>query len=135
MSRRRSPTPVSRASGDRRTASSSTPSSSSSRRSTAPRASSGVSREELVVALPDADARAEFAAAHGISEADLEAAIRAGVVRAIDDAENAGALSPVVASGLREVATRLPIDQLIALIDDAGAAIDGAGGLLDELGL
>jgi hypothetical protein len=95
----------------------------------------GVSREELVVALPDADARAEFAAAHGISEADLEAAIRAGVVRAIDDAENAGALSPIVASGLREVATRLPIDQLLGLINDAGAAVDGVGGLLDELGL
>jgi hypothetical protein len=95
----------------------------------------GVSREELIVALPDADARAEFAAAQGISEADLEVAIRAGVVRAIDDAEDAGALSSLVASGLREVATRLPVDELISLIDDAGAAIDGAGGLLDELGL
>jgi hypothetical protein len=95
----------------------------------------GVSREELVVALPDDDARSEFAAEHGISADELEAAIRAGVVRAIDDAENAGALSSVVASGLREVVERMPLGELLVLINNASAALDPAGGLLDELGL
>jgi hypothetical protein len=94
-----------------------------------------VSREELIVALPDADSRAEFAADHGISEVDLEAAVRAGAVRAIDDAEGAGALSPVIASGLREVAERLPVDQLITLIVGAGSAFEDASGLLDQFGL
>ena len=95
----------------------------------------GVSREELIVALPDSDSRAEFAAEQGISEADLEAAIRAGVVRAIDDAQDAGALSSIVASGLRELAQRLPVEEVITLIDGAGSVFDEAGGLLDQLGL
>jgi hypothetical protein len=95
----------------------------------------GVSRESLVVALASDESRQEFAAEHGISDEDLEAAIRAGVQRAIDDAENAGALSPIVATGLREVAARLPIDQAIALINDADSIFSGAGGLLDQLGL
>jgi hypothetical protein len=95
----------------------------------------GVSREELIVALPDEDSRAEFVADHGISDADLEEAVRAGVVRAIDDAEAAGALSPVIASGLRETAERLPVDQLLALIVGARTAFDDAGALLDQFGL
>jgi hypothetical protein len=95
----------------------------------------GVSRESLVVALASDESRQEFAAEHGISDEDLEAAIRAGVQRAIDDAEQAGAISPIVATGLREVAARLPIDQAIALINDADSLFDGAGGLLDQLGL
>jgi hypothetical protein len=95
----------------------------------------GVSRESLVVALVTEDSRQEFAAEHGISDADLEAAIRAGVERAIDDAEQAGTISPIVATGLREVAAQLPIDQVIALINDAGSLFNGAGGLLDQLGL
>ena len=95
----------------------------------------GVSRESLVVALATEDARQEFAAEHRISDADLDAAVRAGLERAIDDAEQAGALSPIVASGLREVAARLPIDQALALFNDATALFNGAGGLLDQLGL
>jgi hypothetical protein len=95
----------------------------------------GVSREELVVALPDADARAEFAADHGISDADLEVAVRAGVVRAVDDAQDAGAMSPVIASGLRQVALRLPVEELITLIVGADSAFEDAGGLLDQFGL
>jgi hypothetical protein len=95
----------------------------------------GVSREELVVALPDDDARAEFASEHGLDGAELEAAIRAGVVRAIDDAEDAGALSPVIASGLRELAERLPLQELISLIDGASSVFGDGGGLLGELGL
>jgi hypothetical protein len=95
----------------------------------------GVSREELIVALPDEDSRVEFADDHGIDETDLEAAVRAGAVRGIDDAQNAGALNPVVASTLRELSLRLPLDQLIALIVGAGSAFEDPGGLLDQFGL
>jgi len=98
----------------------------------------GVTREELAVALVTEEARAEFAAERGIDEAELEAAVRAGVVRGIDDAVAAGALNPLVASGLREVAERLPVDETIALIIDGSELFGDAqgllGGLLDEVG-
>jgi hypothetical protein len=79
----------------------------------------GVSREALAAALATEESRREFAAERGIDEARLEQAVRAGVVRAIDDAEAADALSPLVADGLRAVAERLPVDEAVALIDDA----------------
>ncbi len=64
--------------------------------------------------------------------------MRAGVVRAIDDAEAAGAIGSVVASGLRALAERLPVDEAIGLIADASSLLDGAdgavGGLLDQVG-
>ena len=94
----------------------------------------GVSREELAVALATDESRQRFADEQGIDDAELETAVRAGVVRAIDDAEDAGAISSVVAGGLRAVATRLPVDETIALIGDVGSFVDDAGGVLDQLG-
>jgi hypothetical protein len=98
----------------------------------------GVSRETLAVALATPEAREQFAAEYGIEDDELESAVRAGVVRAIDDAERAGALSPIVAAGLRAVSSRIPVDEAIALIGDARAVFedaDGAlGGLLDQVG-
>ena len=93
-----------------------------------------VSREKLAVALATPESRAEFAADHGIDDGELEAAVRAGVMRAIDDAERADALAPLVADGLRVVAARLPVDEGIALIEDASGLFDGAGGVIDEIG-
>jgi len=93
-----------------------------------------VSRETLAVALATPESRAEFAADHGIDDGELEAAVRAGVMRAIDDAERADALAPLVADGLRVVAARLPVDEGIALIEDATELFDGAGGVIDEIG-
>ena len=86
-----------------------------------------VSRETLAVALATPESRAEFAA-------ELEAAVRAGVMRAFADAERADALAPLVADGLRVVAARLPVDEGIALIEDASELFDGAGGVIDEIG-
>jgi len=93
----------------------------------------GVSREELAVALATEESRQRFTDEHGIEDAELEAAVRAGVVRAIDDAEDAGAISPVIASGLRAVATRVPVDETIALIGDVNSFLGGAGGALGGL--
>ena len=84
-----------------------------------------VSRETLAVALATPESREEFAAEYAIEDAELEAAVRAGVVRAIDDAERADALDPLVADGLRLVAARLPVDEGIALIEDASELFDG----------
>ena len=55
----------------------------------------GVSRETLAAALATEESRQAFAAEQGIDDAELETAVRAGVVRAIDDAEDAGAISAV----------------------------------------
>jgi AcrR family transcriptional regulator len=93
-----------------------------------------VSRETLAVALATEESRQEFAAAYGVDDAELEAAVQAGLARAVDDAETAGALSPLVASGLRAVVTNLPIDEAIALVNDASELFDGGGELLDRLG-
>jgi hypothetical protein len=90
----------------------------------------GVSRETLAVALASPESRAEFAAEYGIDDAELEAAVRAGLRRGIDDAEAAGVLSPVVAVGLRAAADRVPVDEAIALIEDASDLFEGAGGLI-----
>ena len=93
-----------------------------------------VSRETLALALATPEAREEFAAERGIDDAELEAAVRAGIERAIDDAERAGALSPPVAAGLRALGARLPVDEAIALIEDARSVFEGAGGVIDDLG-
>jgi hypothetical protein len=93
-----------------------------------------VSRETLAVALATDDGRREFAEEYGIDDAELEAAVHAGLARAVDDAERAGALSPLVATGLRGVVTNLPVDEAIALINDATELFDAGGGVLDRFG-
>lgn len=93
-----------------------------------------VTRETLALALSSESSRERFAREYGISDAEMEAAVRAGVERAIDDAEDAGALSPLVAAGLREVASRLPVDESIALIEDARGVFEDTQGLLDQAG-
>jgi hypothetical protein len=93
-----------------------------------------VSRETLAVALATEESRREFAEDYGIDDAELEAAVQAGLGRAVDDAERAGAISPLVANGLRAVVTNLPVDEAIALINDASELFDGAGAVLDRFG-
>jgi hypothetical protein len=73
-----------------------------------------VSRETLVLALGSEDGRERF-----VDDPRLEAAVRAGLERAVDDAERAGALNPLIADGLREVARRAPAEEVIALIENA----------------
>jgi len=94
----------------------------------------GVSRETLAAALPTEETREEFAAERGIDDAELEQAIQAGVVRAIDDAQDAGQVNPLVAEGLRAIASNLPVDEAIDLISGAQDVFDDASGLLDRLG-
>jgi hypothetical protein len=84
-----------------------------------------VSRETLVLALATPAGRERFA-----SDPRLQDAVRAGLVRAIDDGERAGALNPVVANGLRELARNAPVDQVVSLIRDASPIFNGLGGLL-----
>ncbi len=61
-------------------------------------------------------------------------------MRAVDDAEKAGALSPLIGGPLRATVERIPLDQAIELVKDARSALGNlqtflgpAGNLLEEL--
>jgi hypothetical protein len=99
----------------------------------------GVSREELAQALASPEARERFLDRYDISDAELARAIRAGLLRAVDDAEEAGALSPLVAGPLRETLRSIPLDQAIELVNNARQIFEGvqsflgpAQGLLEQ---
>jgi hypothetical protein len=100
----------------------------------------GVSREALARALASSEARERFAKRYGIDDAKLAKAIRAGLVRAVNDAEDAGALSPLIAGPLRATVEQIPLEQAIELIKDARSALGRfqdflgpAGNLLEQL--
>lgn len=88
-----------------------------------------ISRETLVVALASADGRERFA-----DDPRLEAAVRAGLERAINDGERAGEINGVVATGLRALARNAPVSEVVDLIRDAGPLFNSVGGLLGPLG-
>jgi len=99
----------------------------------------GVTRETLARALATPSSRERFSERYGIEDAELARAIRAGLLRAVDDAEEAGALSPLFADPLRESLREIPLDQAIELIQGARSLLDGlqtflepAQGLLEQ---
>lgn len=100
----------------------------------------GVSRETLARALATPETRERFTERYGIGDAELARAIRAGLVRAVDDAERAGALNPLLAAPLRATLRQIPLDQAIELIQNARTLLDNlqtflgpAQGLLEQL--
>ena len=60
-----------------------------------------------------------FGREHDVSEEDLEQLVRAGLDRAITDAEEADALSPRIAGLIRTVVDNIPPGLLIDLLDRA----------------
>jgi hypothetical protein len=90
----------------------------------------GVSRETLARALATPESRERFGKRYGIGDAQLAKAVRAGLVRAVDDAENAGALSPLIAAPLRATLRNVPLDRAIELINDAKSLLNRAQGFL-----
>ncbi len=99
----------------------------------------GVSREQLTRALADTQALNDFLSEEDIPREQFDEAIKAGLERAVDDAENAGAIDPLVATGIRTAIGFLPVDQIIPLLQNASGLIDGGSqlnGLLEgELSL
>jgi hypothetical protein len=89
----------------------------------------GVSRETVVLALGTPEGRARFA-----NDPRLAAALRAGLIRAIDDAERAGAIPAIVAEPLRQAVVSLPADQLVESVRNASTLLDQASGVLGPLG-
>jgi hypothetical protein len=100
----------------------------------------GVSRETLARALATPRSRERFTRRYGIGDAELARAVRAGLLRAVDDAEEAGALSPILAAPLRAALRQIPLDQAIELVNDARSLLNRAQtflgpaeGLLEQL--
>ena len=94
----------------------------------------GVSRETLARALATPEARERFAKKYGIDDEKLAKAIRAGLIRAVDDAEEAGALSPIFGVPLRGALEHIPLDQAIELVKDGRSLFEGAKGILGPVG-
>lgn len=90
----------------------------------------GVSREVLARALATTQSREEFARRYHINDAKLSEAVQAGLVRAVDDAEEAGALSPILAGPLRTTVEHIPLEQAIELTKDAKSIFNSAEGFL-----
>ncbi len=90
-----------------------------------------VSRENLVLSF-GSDAGTERVP---WDAATVERAVRSGLVRSIDDAQERGSLNSVVADILRGLARRAPIDELVrgtAAARDLAGGID-LGGLIDSV--
>ncbi len=79
----------------------------------------GVSREVLARALATPEGRERFKERYNITDAKLAKAIRAGLVRAVDDAEEAGALPPLLAGPLRSAVQSIPLEQAIEIVNNA----------------
>jgi hypothetical protein len=75
-----------------------------------------VSREDLVLALADSGSLDRFAREHGITNREAEELVRSGLLRAVDDAENAGAIGGTTAGLLRLLARNVPVDELLDLL-------------------
>ncbi len=90
----------------------------------------GVSRETLAQALASPEARERFAQRYNLSDAQIARAVRAGLLRAVDDAERAGALSSLVAGPLRETLRSIDLEEAIKLINDAESLLGKVQGIL-----
>src|SRR5262249_25870585 len=64
----------------------------------------GVSREALVLALRSEDAFDSFARKHGIERTEADQAVHDGLVQAVDNAANSGALPGLIAPIVRKAA-------------------------------
>jgi hypothetical protein len=100
----------------------------------------GVTREALARALASPQSRRRFSERFHITDAKLAEAIRAGLLRAVNDAEEAGALSPFLAAPLRETLQRIPLQEAIEILQNARSLLGNvqsflgpAGNILEEL--
>ncbi len=90
----------------------------------------GVSREALAQALASARARERFADRYDLSQVEIARAVRAGLLRAVRDAEEAGALSSALAEPLRETLRSISPEEAIELINNAESLLEELQGFL-----
>jgi len=72
-----------------------------------------VSRESLVLALASRADLEAFGAAHGLTNTEIESAMRDGLQRALDDAQRAKAIGTLTAVLLGQAVQRLPLAGLL----------------------
>lgn len=91
-----------------------------------------VTREDLVIALADPEQRRLFLDEHYVSDESLEEAVRAGLQRALDDAEGAGTISGIEATLFQEAIDAAPLSALVDLLQsEAGQeGLELLGGFL-----
>jgi hypothetical protein len=94
----------------------------------------GVTRERLARALASDSAREKFAKEFHIDDDRLAKAIRAGLVRAIDDAEERGKLSGIIGGPLRAVVENIPLQQGIELIQGGKNLFSATSDFLGPVG-
>jgi hypothetical protein len=87
----------------------------------------GVTREQLARALATKENRERFSKRFHIDDERLSKAIRAGLLRAIDDAEEHGRLNGIIAAPLRATVENIPLEQGIELVQDAKKFLSGEG--------
>ena len=75
-----------------------------------------VSREDLVLAFASDARLAQFRRTHHLSDERLGEAAKAGLLRAIDDAERAGRLNGFEATARRFAAQQVPAGQVTGLV-------------------
>lgn len=85
----------------------------------------GVSREELVLALRSEEALETFSEKHGIDRDELEQAITDGLVRAVDDADEAGSLPGFVTPLIRRAAESVPPWLILETLESLGDFLPG----------
>jgi hypothetical protein len=85
----------------------------------------GVSREELVLALRSEEALDAFAREQDLDRDELEATITAGLVRAVDQAEDEGDLPSLVAPLVRRVAESVPPWLILETLERVGGLLPG----------
>jgi hypothetical protein len=84
----------------------------------------GVTREDLVLAVRDEESLDRFADEHGISREEAERAIRDGLVRAVEDAEGAGAIDGFAATLARRIAERVPPWLVLETLESLRGLVD-----------
>jgi hypothetical protein len=90
----------------------------------------GVTRETLARALVSEQSRQRFLNQYDVTDEELARAVQSGLLRAVRDAEEAGAISPLLGVPLRTAIRSVPLDEAIELVQDASKLLDRAQSLL-----
>jgi len=83
----------------------------------------GVSREALVLALRDEAALDEFSEANGLDREDAEQAVQQGLLRALEDAEEADVIPGLVADLARRAIENVPPHLLVETLERLGSLL------------
>jgi hypothetical protein len=77
----------------------------------------GVSREDVVLAFENRETLERFTREHGLTDEEFEELVRSNLLRGIDEAEEIDALSPTIADLLRGIVRRVPVSDVLDLLD------------------